>query len=566
MKNRIQHVLGTLFLLIAPAVNGQDFSCTIQGGQTLYFNINGENAIVTRPADSTLPYFSQLGNLAIPDTVEYNNTLYTINAIDSDAFARCSGLTQITIPVTVTTIGSRAFNSVPDLTRTNYTGTLAQWCAINFGSSSGNPISASGNLFVDGTAVTVNSFTGDIPEIKRLTFAGCTSLTGTLAIPTSTTKIGYGAFYLCTGITSVNLPSSLREIDNHAFHGCSNLISINLPEGLERIGDLAFFHCTNLQQVAIPRTVTYLGYNTFTNCSSLQSVWFNADSCRAGKIEDGLIYPIFGSSCTSLTSIVFGENVKIIPNYAFAFSRHITELVIPDSVTKIGKASFQTCDLLASVTLGKRVASIGDSAFGWCHQLWRFNMRGMTPPSYGFRSLHNIGTDVSVYVPCESVTAYENNGQWSMFDINGQVPYTLLPFSDDESKGIVSVIEQATCANPVATVKATALDGYMFTRWNDGNTDNPRQVVMNQDIILTAFFDEVSGIGEITPIDGAVVYTIGHDIVVQTKVDIPVYIFDIMGRNLAMKEAKEETHFSMPHSGVYIVRIGNVASEKVVVF
>lgn len=550
---------------ITSMVHGQDFSCTLQGGQTLYFNIVDGNAVVTRPADTTLPYFSQLGNLIIPDTVEYNNVRYPVTAIDSNTFAGCSGLTQITIPVTVTAMGRRAFDNVMNLTRTNYTGTLAQWCRIDFVGSTGNPISASGNLFAGGVAVTANSFTEDVSEIKRLTFAGCTSLTGTLMLPASITQIGYGAFYLCTGITSVELPSSVREIESHAFQGCSNLGSVNLPEGLEIIGDLAFDHCSGLHQVTIPRTIKDLGYNTFTNCQNLQTVWFNADSCNAGKAEDGLVYPLFGSGCTNLTSIVFGDNVKSLPDYAFAFCRHITEIVIPDSVVSIGKASFQTCDLLASVTMGENVASIGDSAFGWCGQLWRINMRGVTPPSYGFNAFKNIASQVEVDVPCEAVVDYENNAQWGRFDIVGKVMHTLTLRVDDETHGSVSVVEQATCTNPNATIMATPLQGYAFSRWDDGNTDNPRQVNLVQDTTMTAIFEVANGLEE-TEMVGHKVYVQGRSIVVETIGKRMVSVFDIYGRLIVTMNVEGNGSVGVSTAGIYLVRIDNEKVRKIVVY
>lgn len=566
MKQNKKLLIATIAMFaIAPLAKGQDFSYTLQGGQTLYFNIADGNAVVTRPADTTLPYFSQLGSLVIPDTVEYNSVRYPVTAIDSNTFAECRGLTQITIPVTVTAMGRRAFDNVMNLTRTNYTGTLAQWCRIDFVGSTGNPISASGNLFVGGVAVTANSFTEDVSEIKRLTFAGCTSLVGTLMLPASITQIGYGAFYLCTGITSVELPSSVREIESHAFQGCSNLGSVNLPEGLEIIGDLAFDHCSGLHQVTIPRTIKDLGYNTFTNCQNLQTVWFNADSCNAGKAEGGLVYPLFGSSCPNLTSIIFGNNVKTIPGYAFAFCRHITEIVIPDSVVSIGKASFQTCDLLASVTIGENVASIGDSAFGWCGQLWRINMRGVTPPSYGFNAFKNIASQVEVNVPCEAVVEYENNAQWGRFDIVGKVMYVLTLRVDDEAHGSASVVEQATCTNPNATIKATPLQGYAFSHWDDGNTDNPRQVNLVQDTVFTAFFDVANGVEE-AEMDGCRVYAQGRNIVVETNGMKTVSVTDTYGRMIAVANVDGMWAFGMPAAGVYLVQINEGKTIKKVVY
>lgn len=43
-----------------------------------------------------------------------------------------------------------------------------------------------------------------------------------------------------------------------------------------------------------------------------------------------------------------------------------------------------------------------------------------------------------------------------------------------------------------ATLTATANCGYQFTQWNDGNTDNPRDIVVTQDTTLTAYFEAMT--------------------------------------------------------------------------
>lgn len=548
---------------IASMAQSQDFSYTLQGGQTLYFNIVDGGAVVTRPEDTTLPYYSQLGNLEIPSVVTYNNVDYTVTAIDSNAFNGCTGLTSVTIPSTITSIGRRAFAYVSDLTRTNYSGSLAEWCTIFFGSASSSPAYVSGNLFIGGSPVTVASLNAAITRIGDFAFSGLTSLYGALTLPDGLTYIGRAAFYQCTGLTSVELPESLVEMGSHVFFECHNLVSVVMPERINSIGSMAFAS-TGIRTVTIPRSIKNIGTNAFQDCTNLQTVYFNADSCSAGAFSNNLIYPIFGSGCTSLTNIVIGNNVKAIPDYAFSFCKRITEIVIPDSVVTIGKSSFKSCDLLASVTMGKNVQSIADTAFGWCGQLWRMILRGATPPFYGLNAFKNIASRVEVDVPCDAVVDYENNAQWGMFDIVGKVMHTLTLRVDDEAHGSVSVVEQATCANPITTVKATPLQGYIFSRWNDGNTDNPRQVNLVQDTVLTAFFDVANGLEDAERYD-CKVYPQGRSVVIETNATKRVSVIDINGRVIVNANVVGKDSFVLPAAGVYFVQIDNFKTKKVIV-
>ena len=46
-------------------------------------------------------------------------------------------------------------------------------------------------------------------------------------------------------------------------------------------------------------------------------------------------------------------------------------------------------------------------------------------------------------------------------------------------------------ANEEATISATAYEGFLFAQWSDGNTDNPRTIIVTSDTTLTAEFEKI---------------------------------------------------------------------------
>ena len=71
--------------------------------------------------------------------------------------------------------------------------------------------------------------------------------------------------------------------------------------------------------------------------------------------------------------------------------------------------------------------------------------------------------------------------------------YTVTVLYDEEQGFVLGA--GSYLAGSIASIAAIPADGYYFKRWNDGSTDNPKEVLVNQDITLAAFF-EGTGVDE----------------------------------------------------------------------
>ena len=95
MKKQLFLILTMLLPTMAMAYDAE-----IDG---IYYEFSGTEATVTSGDNK------YTGDIVIPETVTYNETEYTVVQIGYCAFENCSGLTSITIPNSVTTIGTFAF-------------------------------------------------------------------------------------------------------------------------------------------------------------------------------------------------------------------------------------------------------------------------------------------------------------------------------------------------------------------------------------------------------------------------------------------------------------------------
>lgn len=121
------------------------------------------------------------------------------------------------------------------------------------------------------TAMTEVRLPMGLTTIGREAFEGCTGLTS-VTLPESMTTIGVGAFRNCTGLTEVTLSNSLELLREEAFQGCSSVETIQFGTGIDFIPVSAFEGCSSLQEVVLPRNVLYVGNAAFRNCSGLKHV------------------------------------------------------------------------------------------------------------------------------------------------------------------------------------------------------------------------------------------------------------------------------------------------------
>jgi len=492
------------------------------------------------------------------------STYYTsTNMMSNRMFYECTGLTSITIPNSVTSIGGWAFYGCIGLTSVTIGNGLTTIEGSVFGGCTGlKEFIVSGqnqNYSSDGGVVFNKEKTAIMlfPPGKQ----------GSYIIPNTVTTIGNNAFYGCFGLTDVTIGSSVTSIGSAAFYGCAGLTNITIPNSVTSIGGSTFSGCTGLTSITIPNSVTSIDASAFSGCTGLKEivvsgqnqnyssdggVMFNKKKTaiilfppgkQGSYVIPNTVTSIEGafSGCTGLTDITIPNSVTSIGGSAFLGCTGLTGIIIPNSVTSIGGSAFAHCIGLTDVTIPNSVTSIGDSAFRDCTGLTSITIPNSITSISGWAFFGCTGL-TGITIP-NSVTSI--NG-WAFAECTGLTEIHCKSFQPAAlGSYIFDNVNKTTCKLYVPRGSYTAYS--LAFGWRD---------------FLNIIEEDDTAIQTINK-DNASIRSISNGICIDAKETVSIAVYNLSGQTVYQKVIHGSAEI-MLDKGVYIVRVNN-ESPKVIV-
>ena len=361
--------------------------------------------------------------------------------------------------------------------------------------------------------------TDGVTSIGSNVFYGCANVTS-ITIPNSITNIGHTAFYGCTSLTSVVIPNSVNNIGWNAFSGCNNLQSpvynshvfaympisysgaYTIPDNIELIADGAFSGCTGLSSVTIPHSIKNVGRNAFTGCNNLTDIYVascdDLDRIKQLLGNDSRVkykplpYSIStiaqnGYISTNIDEITICDEPLVTCTVYANYGYHFTQW--SDGNTDNPRTIELTQDTTFIAEIAINVYSVSltcDTARGSVEGLQgEFNhgteLSYKAIPKYGYH--FDRWSDNNTENP-RIISIIRDINLEALFVPNS---YTISVISDSthgiiSGAGIYDYLESCI-------VQAYPNQGFYFSEWKDGNTENPRTIELTQDTTMEAIFD-----------------------------------------------------------------------------
>lgn len=397
----------------------------------LYYDLDtsSRTATVTYETIGTDNYASLPASVKIPETVTCDGITFTVTKVADQAFANCTSLEEISIPGTVTEIGTTCtserylpFYKCTSLIKVKFEdGVQNISLGVFFSTSEPNSSYCSKGLFAYcplqevyiGRNIFYVNYDSYFSFEKYPEYYGYSAfynqpMLAKVTFSSTVTEIPAYLFYKNVAITLTDLPK-VKTIGKSAFEGCSKLTTLNFGQDLMTVDDRAFYNCTNVTKLTFPDAITTIGDEAFYNCSSitevtvgskLQSIGASAFQ-KCGSFTAILLLDNFttmGASafegCKKLTVAKLGNSLRAVPARAFKNCIALSEMTVPATSVSMGDQAFYNDSVLAVITMNDGLKTIGNEVFWNNSGIRTFTIPG-TVTSIGSNSFYGC-TNTSV--------------------------------------------------------------------------------------------------------------------------------------------------------------------------
>lgn len=446
-------IISILLYIISTTAWGYDL-CQKYKGNMLYYNKIGNERLEITYQEYSNENYIKLRTLYIPATIEYNDTTYHVVGIGNSAFSGAKHLKKVTFhdEGEILFIKEGAFAGCQHLKTIEIPTTVTKiepftfaWTGIREITIHNSITSIGERAFTNCRQLVKINMGENIDSIYNFAFAWCDKIRS-ITIPEKTEYLGYeilqansaldtvyynaincktsGAYYdykedriiggfernkrlcnfiignkvislppyllyNCINVDEIDIPTSVTEINEYALHNTgwyykqkTNIIYVNniaysekygndtcyIDEQTLKIAPYCFFD-SKVKHIILPTSITHIGKSAFENCNRIKNITMPYDL----EIIDDKAF----AGCNNLDSITLNNTLDSLGQYVFSKCNNLIYIKLPSKLRGIGEGSFYRCENLNSIIIPDSIKHISAGMFSRCINLQRVKLPNM---------------------------------------------------------------------------------------------------------------------------------------------------------------------------------------------
>ncbi len=358
----------------------------------------------------------------------------SITEIGAYQFYNASCIKMVSLPSALTSVGQSAFNSCINLRTIEFPNKVS---TIN------------SNAFTDCSSLRKVTFGENLTSIGGYVLRGCNSLDTVVwnvknyTISSSLSTPFYN--YSSSSSSRWDVRSQIRSftfgpnVETIPAYLCYGMISLNspivIPESVTSIGSQAFYNCTSIPELTLNKHIKTLN-EEFYQCSALTKVYYTGtigDWCNI-TFSNSTSNPLYYAGNLYInnelvTEINIPESITKIGSYQFINSINLEKITLPSAITSVGHSAFEGCINLRTIEFPNKVSTINSNALYGCSSLRKvtFGEDLTTIGGYVLRGCNSLDTVVwnvkNYNITSDNTTPFYNysSSSSSRWDIRSQI-------------------------------------------------------------------------------------------------------------------------------------------------